>query len=268
MLKRICGIIFLGIIVAIFSPGQPPASLAQGEMTAYKDNNCVSCHSNDAKAGAVFPRYAEWHISTHKDKGVGCDKCHGGDPTAADPKKAHVGVIKSSEPQSRLHLKNLPETCNACHAGIVNAFVESKHYQKLKASGMGPSCATCHTHMATNVLYTPGETAALCAQCHNAPNKLLPQRPDIPEKASEAMQAIRQANTVVLWAERLVTEGRNKKVDISVEEQEMQIVRVMLADAKVGWHAFNLEAVRNKANAAFEKGTKLKDDLRQKLSLQ
>ena len=265
MLKRNCVIIFLGIIVVVFSPSWSKQSLAQEEMAAFKDNSCVGCHSNDAKARGSFPRYAEWHISTHKEKGVGCERCHGGDPTAKDQNKAHAGVIKSSEAQSRLHLKNLPETCNACHTGIVSSFVESMHYQKLKASGMGPSCATCHAHMATNVLYTPAETALLCAQCHNSPNKILPQRPEIPEKASQAMQALRQANTVILWADRLLTEGRNKKVDLRAEEQEMQLVQAMLTDAKVSWHAFNLDLAQSKAKAAFEKGTALKDELRKKL---
>ncbi len=45
----------------------------------------------------------------------------------------------------------------------------------------------------------------------------------------------------------------------------MKAVRAQLTAAKVSWHAFNLEAVRKKADAAFEHGTKLKDALRAKL---
>ena len=37
------------------------------------------------------------------------------------------------------------------------------------------------------------------------------------------------------------------------------------AEAKISWHAFNLEIVRNKADAAFTEGTKVKDALRKKL---
>jgi Cytochrome c7 and related cytochrome c/Cytochrome c554 and c-prime len=265
MLKTICLLVFVGVTAAVLAPEWGRPSRAQEDMAAYQNNSCVNCHSKDATARATFQRYTEWHVSAHKEKGVGCEKCHGGDPAAKDQRRAHVGVVKPSEPQSRVHLKNLPETCNACHPGVVSSFVESLHYQKLKASGMGPSCTTCHAHMATTVLYTPEETAALCAHCHNTINGILPRRPDIPEKANEVMQAIRRANVVVLWADRLLEQGQNKKVDLSAEQQEMKIVRALLAEAKISWHAFNLDVVRKKADEAFEMGTKVKDALRQKL---
>ena len=265
MLKKLCVLVFLGIIGLIFSPCWVKPSSAQDDMAAYQNNGCVNCHSKDTMARAAFTRYTEWHISTHKEKGVGCEKCHGGDAATKDKGKAHAGVIKPSEAQSRLHPKNLPETCKTCHPNIVNSFVESKHYQKLQASGMGPSCTTCHEHMASVVLYTPEETASLCAHCHNTVNGLLPRRPEIPQAANETMQAIRRANTVVLWADRLVEQGQNKKIDVSEEQNEMKIVRAMLAEAKASWHAFNLDVVRKKADAAFDAGTKVKDELMKKL---
>lgn len=264
MLKRISLVVFVAVAVAVFAPSFKP-SAAQEDMTAYQNNSCVNCHSKDSLAPRSFQRYAEWHISTHKEKGVGCDKCHSGDPTAKDQRRAHIGVIKPSDPQSRLYLKNLPETCNACHPGVVSSFVESVHYQKLKSSGMGPSCTTCHAHMATTVLHTPEETSTLCAHCHDTINGIMPPRPEIPRKAGEVMEAIKRANMVVLWAERLLEEGENKKVDVSAEQQEMKVVRALLAEAKTTWHAFNLDVVHKKADAVFEMGTKLKDALRKKL---
>lgn len=70
---------------------------------------------------------------------------------------------------------------------------------------------------------------------------------------------------VTLWAERLVDEAKNRKLETADYEREMKVTRAMLAEAKVTWHAFNLEIVRKKADAAFENGTKLKDALRAKL---
>jgi hypothetical protein len=265
MLKRICLIVFLMAACAAVFSGNPKRSMAQDDMAAYKDNSCVSCHSNDSKARASFNRYSEWYISTHKEKGVGCDKCHGGDPAAKDEKKAHSGMLKPSDARSRLNPKNLPATCNSCHPGVVSSFVESKHYQKLTAAGMGPTCTTCHTHMATTVLHTPEETGALCAHCHDADNNLMPRRPEIPEKAASIMQALRRANTVVLWADRLLTEGKNKSMELSDEEKEMKNVRATMADTKISWHTFNLETAQGKADTTFETGTKLKDKLRSKL---
>jgi len=265
MLKRICLVVFVGIAVAVLAHSFEPASQAQEDMSAFQNNSCVNCHSRDSLAPRSFQRYTEWHISTHKEKGVSCDKCHSGDPTARDQRQAHAGVIKPTDPKSRLYLKNLPETCNVCHPGVVSSFVESRHYQKLTSSGMGPSCTSCHAHMATTVLHTPQETANLCAHCHDTINGIMPPRPDIPEKASQVMQSIRRAEMVVLWADRLLEEGESKKVDVSAERQEMKIVRALFAEVKITWHAFNLDIVRKKADEVFESATKVKDALRKKL---
>jgi len=204
-------------------------------------------------------------MSKHKEKGVGCEKCHGGDPKVSDEKKAHAGVIMPRDANSRLHPQNPPETCNACHPGIVSSFVESRHYQKLKSAGLGPSCTTCHQHMASQVLYTPEETAALCATCHDSSNKLMPPRPEVPRRANEVMQSIRRANLIVVWVDRLFDEAETRKMDVSEEKKEQRIVEAVLAEAKITWHSFNLDPVRKKADDSFEIGTKVKDSLHAKL---
>lgn len=265
MLKRM--VLFVAMIVGIFSllSNQTSPSAAQDALADFRSNNCVTCHSKLMSPFRLTSRYGEWHISMHKEKAVGCEKCHGGNAAVADAKAAHVGVQGATNPESKLHPKNLTETCNACHKEITNSFVESKHYQNLKGAGLGPSCNTCHAHMASEVIYTPEQTGKLCASCHDSANALMPKRPEIPGKADEAMQAIRRASVVTMWAERLVEEARKKKMDVGEAEREMKVVRAMLAEAKISWHAFNLEVVRKKADGAFETGTKLKDQLRAKL---
>jgi predicted CXXCH cytochrome family protein len=265
MLKKLCALIAFALIVAASAAGALTRPPAQDTLAAFKGNGCVTCHSQTQAPLGLSSRYFEWHISAHKDKGVGCDKCHGGDPGTADKLKAHVGMLKPNDAKSRLHAKNLPETCASCHRGVTSAFVESRHFQQLKDSGVGPSCTTCHAHMASEVIYTAEQTATLCSTCHNSPNALMPKRPEIPGQAAEVMQAIRRANSIYVWADRLIEEGHRRKTDIAEEEKEMKVVGAMLAEAKVGWHAFNLEAVRRKADAAFEAGTKVKDSLRAKL---
>lgn len=265
MLKKFIlgtGFIILGFMLF---PGRTTFSSRQDALAAFRGNSCVDCHSRANSQLKLTSRYAEWHMSLHRDKGVGCDKCHGGDPAAKDQAKAHVGVLAISAATSRLHPKNLPETCGTCHKEIANTFVESKHYQNLKSAGLGPTCSTCHEHMAAEVIYTPEQTSKLCASCHDSTNALMPKRPDIPGKADEVMQSIRRANMVVMWADRLVEDAHNKKVEVAEQEKEMKVVRAMRAEAKISWHAFNLEVVRKKADAAFEEGTKVKDALRKKL---
>jgi predicted CXXCH cytochrome family protein len=267
MLKLQKLIVFVALIVLaiLLLATKPAPSAAQDALAAFKDNHCVNCHSKLMTPYRLTSRYGEWHISQHKEKAVGCEKCHGGDPQISDEKKAHVGVQGASNPQSKLHPKNLAETCKSCHAEVVNSFVESKHYQNLTSAGLGPSCNTCHAHMASEVIYTPEQTAKLCASCHDSTNALMPKRPEIPGKADEAMQAIRRASVVTLWAERLVEEAQKKKVNSGEAARELKVVQAELAEAKTSWHAFNLDAVRRKADGAFADGTKLKDALRAKL---
>ncbi len=266
MLKKLFVIlIFAFFAMAAISVSAVRATQTQDAMVEFKDNNCVACHARLSNPYRLTSRYAEWHISTHKDKSIGCEKCHGGDPAIKDEKQAHAGVVAPQDSKSRLHQKNLPETCGACHQTVVNSFVESRHYQKLKDAGLGPSCSTCHVHMASQVLYTPEETAQMCSTCHNSPNKLMPLRPEIPQQANEVMQAIRRANTVVMWADRLIQQAEAKKLDISEAKKEQLIARAVMAEARTSWHAFNLDVVRKKADDAFEMSNKVKDSLRARL---
>lgn len=238
---------------------------AQDVLAEFKNNQCVTCHSKLTTPYRLTNRFGEWQISLHKEKAVGCEKCHGGDASSKDAKQAHQGVQVASNPQSKLHPKNLVTTCNACHKEITDAFVQSKHYRNLTSAGLGPSCNTCHAHMASEVIYTPEQTGKLCAGCHDSANALMPKRPEIPGKADETMQALRRANMVTLWAERLVDEAKTKKVNIGDGEKKMETVRASLTESVAAWHAFNLETAQTKADATFESGTKLKDQLRAKL---
>lgn len=266
ILKKLSVIAVLAFFFfAAISHSQVAATYSQDAQAEFKDNNCVGCHAKLTGPYRLTSRYGEWHISIHKDKLVGCEKCHGGDPSIKDGKLAHTGVLAPKDAASRLHQKNLPETCGACHQGVVSAFVESKHFQNLQSAGLGPSCSTCHVHMGSQVLYTPEETAAMCSTCHNSPNKLMPHRPEIPQKANEVMQAIRRANTTVMWADRLIEQAEAKKFDVTEEKKEQKIARAVMAEAKIGWHAFNLDIVHKKADEAFEMSNKVKDSLRAKL---
>jgi hypothetical protein len=267
MLKKSCLLILLGIPAIVLSSAGPPNRTAQTGQTAYPDNHCVSCHSKLIEPLRVSNHYFDWHRSMHKEKGVGCEKCHGGDPTIADSQKAHAGVLKSSDPQSRLHPQNLPETCGACHRAVVNAFVQSTHYQRLKGPGFGPTCTSCHVHMATTAIYSPQETAVLCSHCHNTINGMLPPRPEIPERGSQAIMAIKRANGVVEWANLLLAEGRKRGLHLDAEQDEMKMVEALLSDAKLRWHTFATDAVRRNADAAFIKGAKVKDALSKKVIL-
>ena len=265
-LKRMITLVIIIFLWAIAPSGEArKATLTQDEMAPFKGNECVWCHSKISSPLKITSRYAEWHISTHKINAISCEKCHGGNPKEQDKAKSHTGMLPASDPGSTLNPKNLPETCKACHQPYVASFIESKHFQALKASGIGPSCNTCHAHMASEVIYTPEQTGDMCASCHESNTSSLPKKPEIAAAAEETMQSIRRASMVVAWADRLLEEADKRQMESTAEHQEMKVVKALMTEAKAGFHAFNTEAVRKKADAAFEQGTKLKDGLRKKL---
>src|SRR5438876_8032530 len=142
MKKRLFAIALLSSSLALFLPGSRFHPAAQSQEQPYRSNNCVICHAALLEPLAASNRFLEWQMSRHQGRGVSCEKCHGGNPATNDPKLAHKSVLPIAEQTSRLHYRNQPETCGACHQNIVTAFVQSNHYQKLKGIGLGPSCNT------------------------------------------------------------------------------------------------------------------------------
>jgi cytochrome c7-like protein len=170
----------------------------------------------------------------------------------------------ASDPRSRLHRKNQPETCGACHQNVVSAFVESAHYKRLNGIGLGPSCTTCHAHMATRVIYSPADTANLCSRCHNSINSLKPSL-EIPARAKETMMALQRAGYMINWARLMLDNGRRWNLSLDEETNEFKTAEDGLREARVKWHMFDLDTVRKQADGAFLKGTKVKDRMLKRL---
>ena len=228
-------------------------------------NTCVTCHSRITGASELRARYSEWQLSAHGAKGVGCQKCHGGDPTTRNLRMSHDRMLPSQDPKSRLHKSNLAETCGGCHDAIVSSFVESAHYVKLKESSLGPSCITCHGHMAKRAAKTPNEGAAYCSFCHDTLNGLQPRSPAIPEMARITLESIARASFVVARINDLLVEAQKKKIGANEEREDLRLLLITLQEAKAGWHAFSLNGPRTKADRAFEEGVRIKDRLAKKL---
>lgn len=231
---------------------------------AYKSNTCVQCHSQLVEPLLVSSKHLEWQFSAHEAKGVGCEKCHGGDAAAKDKKKAHAGILPSTNIESRLSMRNQPDTCGACHQNIIAEFMKSSHYKQLKGIGLGPSCGNCHGHMATQVVYEASATADLCARCHDSINFMQP-RPDIPVRARETMLALQRADWVLTWSHLLIADGQKRGIKLDAETNEVKQTQEILRDAQVKWHGFDLAGVRKRADEAYIKGSKVKEGLRKKL---
>lgn len=235
------------------------------ESKAWENNSCVTCHRNITAPIAVSQRYYDWHLSVHKEKGVGCEACHGGDPRGAEAKQAHAGMLPSSDPASRTHWRNQSETCGRCHTEIRSALAASAHQLKLGISEIGPACTTCHRQMANSTVRSPQEAAALCATCHNSQDGLMPPRPELVKQAEDVMLALSRANAVLIWADRLIEAAQSQRVAVTDEQKELEQAGRELHSAKVEWHTFRFDPVRTKADRAFTQATAVKDRLMKKL---
>jgi predicted CXXCH cytochrome family protein len=210
--------------------------------------------------------FFEWQLSIHGERGVGCARCHGGNPSSPDKEKAHIGLLPSTSVAGRPGQDTVPETCGGCHRSIYNAFIDSTHYQRLKTSGLGPSCVTCHFgHMASSVRRLPPEGEVLCTYCHNAINGILPPRPEIPVKAKTSLLSIGRAQFTATAVTHLLAEAEKRKLDVSAEKAELNSIQQKLNEAKTGWHTFQLDLPESNANKAFEQGISLRDKLSRKL---
>ncbi len=251
----------LGIGVLALQSATAQRRASKSRLAAFRENNCVACHAGITEPLRMSAHFYEWFGSTHEKSNIGCEQCHGGDPSATTAKAGHQGVYRAVFPQSTLHPKNLPETCSKCHIELVSAFTKSEHFQKLWNDSSAPSCTTCHQHMATTVIYWPPQTAELCAVCHKEPTNRASQFPDVPAQASDSVAALSRADEVIDWSYFLIEEGRRKRMTFVAETAELQRLQTALKRVKTEWHGFNLADSRRKADQIFQDASKIKNAL-------
>jgi hypothetical protein len=119
--------------------------------------------------------------------------------------------------------------------------------------------------MATQVIYSPTETAKLCSKCHDSINFIKPN-PEIPVPAKATMMALQRADAVINWSRLLLAEGQRLNLSVRGEMNEFKTAKDNLSEAGVKLHMFNLENVRKQADEVYLKGAKVKDGLRKRLT--
>jgi hypothetical protein len=223
----LCAIALFG--VTILSAAHAPAAPAGAE-----GNSCVRCHSALPGSSFVGARSHSWSGSVHQKHGVTCDKCHGGDPQAADEQRAHAGVLGSRDPKSTVYYKTIPSTCGKCHGAEFFKFSQSLHYRRLQATGRGPECVTCHGSMVTSIL-TPDTIAVVCEQCHNERMGVLPY---IPQKAKAVLLLLKESAALLDAKEKL-----SRSVGGAPGADVLREARSSLTSARLDWHRFDLDTI-------------------------
>jgi len=172
-------------------PAAPSGSSASGAR-----DECMNCHLELESAEAVA-----FKNDIHRQRGVSCADCHGGDPNSNDmdvamsPAKGFKGVPKKQD---------IPKLCGSCHGGanegfharyrlddVLAEYSQSQHARSLEANPSGAQCVSCHgVHNIVAVTdlrspVHPGRVVDTCAKCHGNAAYMRDFNPSLPVDQKE-----------------------------------------------------------------------------------
>jgi len=184
-LARLAVLMFLGAgVVAIGASIYSRVGSAQ-----QPPNSCIDCHSKLADERLAKPTQLFDH-DIHREKGLTCTDCHGGDSTKADKaeaKSAMMGYTGKPTPQQ------IPAFCGKCHSDAnlmkrfdpalrvdqVQEYFTSVHGQRLKGGDTNvATCVSCHGVHGIRPPEDPtspvfaADVAETCSQCHSSGDKM------------------------------------------------------------------------------------------------
>jgi nitrate/TMAO reductase-like tetraheme cytochrome c subunit len=218
------------------------SSLLFSVSTQSAENGCISCHQQSdfyAQYPKLHDYYQQYLLSPHKQAGVTCDDCHGGNAGANSVNKAHVGVLPMSDKNSTVHYQKQPETCGQCHADKRRQFVKSKHYAALMDQRAAPTCTTCHPAMSRRpelriiVLHA-------CRNCHGEGNS--ENLPLIADQAERVFSQLNIAGGLLGWT-RIHFESHDWPADSRERVQSLEMRYQTIVD---NVHQFNLQQTDSK----------------------
>jgi hypothetical protein len=207
---------------------------------------CADCHF--AQTDAPNRQHLDaWSLSPHGRADVGCERCHGGDPTTTERFQAHQGILRSSNPSSPVFRANLPRTCGQCHIGPFVQFQQSEHYALLNDNDRrGPTCTTCHDSVSAR-LASPSGLAQRCEQCHG-PNGREP-REGRSEQARLMLEGISDVRASLEAARHLIDRvndpSRRQQLQEGLEQAE-----VPLTQAREAGHRFVFDELESRLSVA------------------
>jgi hypothetical protein len=220
------------------------AGLAQAPRGA---SRCVDCHARLPETTGVGHGFTAWRGSRHGAAGVGCEACHGGDPSAADAATAHRGIARSGDTASTVYFARIPDTCGRCHASEAGYFRSSVHFARLRSDGHGPNCVTCHGSMATTVL-TPERVLGICSACHSETG-VAPVGKS--REAAQVLALVRATNILYDVVSYSVNASRGAAGSARARPLLADAERRLAAAAEV-WHTFRLDSATTRLSAARE----------------
>lgn len=275
-MKFICRILVLVLLFALFIA---PTALA--------DNSCINCHeklsainetekefnkirlkhlareidcSLECHATTINKiaksNYEQWTKSKHALFNVTCNNCHGGNPASDMKDIAHAGVARSSDSTSSVFYRNVPETCGRCHSKELGSFMNSVHYQRLKALEQAPTCDTCHRPHEFKVLNV-SEFQDLCSNCHNPDRGIAP---DAPEKAKIALTNAEKLKQEIIKADNAIKQAEQEGKDASMAQKDLDNAMSIRDSLPVLWHEFDLPSFEGVIDNGIKAAQKAQQD--------
>jgi nitrate/TMAO reductase-like tetraheme cytochrome c subunit len=206
-------------------------------------DTCVDCHSTPSflvTDRKLFDYFLRWTTSLHKQEGVTCVDCHGGDPKRTDKQGAHGGELAGSEKGSAVNFRNIPNTCGECHEDIYEGFRKSVHFEHVvakKQEEQGPTCVTCHGSINGTVLNVATVEEA-CSRCHNQESD---NRPETPGEARALLNRFlsihRYYRYITVRGDPVETKKFFEKIDRKLHTLSMT------------WHTFDLDEIKEQTEA-------------------
>ena len=228
---------------------------AHGQMN---QSRCADCHFANQDEDPAPDHLFAWDLSAHRRNDVGCEGCHGGDPTTFESFLAHKDVLNHRNPSSPVNRANLPQTCGRCHAGPYVEFQRSGHFELLKEGDRRvPTCMTCHGAVAADFL-SPRGLEEECSRCHG-PEGVDP----LPLKASEARlllegiatvrESLRSARHLI---DRVSDESRKTEYEYAYQQAEVPLIQ-----ARRAGHRFVFDELQSRLDVARQRTGDLLRDL-------
>jgi predicted CXXCH cytochrome family protein len=194
-------------------------------------NGCVTCHAAQTDRRLAAPAALFTQPNVHRENGIACVDCHGGDARSAEARVAHAPAKGFKDPESRVSV------CGTCHAVFAQRFAASVH-QPIFDKG----CVECHGNHA---VVAPSEqmlTAAAggaCAACHTAG--------DASDKGAVAADVLRAAierlKTGIDDSGSLIQRIRNAGIEVSNQQLALREAGTKLTLARTEMHGFDVARV-------------------------
>lgn len=221
------------------------------------NNSCINCHE-EVTAKKAYDNYHLWSDSIHSKYFVTCDACHLGNPNVKSQSEAHSSMKNITDPQSPIYFKNIPETCGKCHETELEHFMNTMHYERLRAESRAPSCATCHQPHSFKVLKA-SELSPLCSICHNEKDQV--SSANVPEDAKNALKKADELQNEIIALKNSISLAKAKGIDVSSAQNDLDKATFVMKEIPSLWHSFNLKDFDNKILAGIDSAKKAQNKL-------